>query len=156
MLATLYEKINNRRRDFLHKLSTYYSSRYDLIFLERLRVLNMTKNHKLARKILDASWSTFKQMLKYKANRVLEVEPAYSSINCSRCANPVPKSLAVRTNVCPKCRAVLDRDYNSAMNHLQNGLKVLGLALPEERREVTPVEIAQRSVKHEARGFIRG
>ena len=156
MLARLYERINNRRKDFLHKTSAYYSSRYDLIFLERLKVLNMTKNHKLARKILDASWSTFKQMLKYKANRVMEVEPAYSSINCSRCDNPAPKSLAVRTHVCPKCRAVLDRDYNSAMNHLQNGLNVLGLALPTERREVTPVEIAQRSLKQEAHEFIHG
>ena len=83
MLARLYERINNKRRDFLHKTSTYYSSRYDLIFLERLKVLNMTKNHRLActQKILDASWSIFKMMCKYKANRVVEVEPAYSSVN---------------------------------------------------------------------------
>jgi len=147
MLAKLYERIHNKRKDFLHKTSAYYSKHYDLIFLERLRILNMTKNHRLARRILDASWSTFKMMLQYKANRVIEVEPAYSSINCSRCGNPVPKSLAVRTHVCPKCGDVLERDYNSAMNHLQSGLKILGL--PVERREVTPVEIAQRSLKQE-------
>jgi hypothetical protein len=64
-------------------------------------------------------------MCQYKANRVVEVEPAYSSINCSRCSHPVPKSLAVRTHVCPKCHAVLDRDYNSALNHLQNGLNLI-------------------------------
>ncbi len=138
MLAKLYERINNKRRDFFHKVSTYYSSRYDLIFLERLRVTNMTKNHKLARRILDASWSTFNVLCQYKANRTVEVEPAYSSINCSCCGYPAPKSLAVRTHVCPKCRTVLDRDYNSAINHLQNGLKLL--RLPAERREVTPVE----------------
>lgn len=154
MLARLYERINNRRRDFLHKTSTYYASRYDLIFLERLRVANMTRNHRLARKILDASWSTFKMMCQYKANRVVEVEPAYSSINCSRCGHPVPKSLAVRTHCCPKCMAVLDRDYNSAMNHLQNGLQLL--QLPAERREVTPVETVQRSSKQEAHAFKRG
>jgi putative transposase len=34
MLARLYERINNKRRDFLHKTSTYYASRYYLIFLE--------------------------------------------------------------------------------------------------------------------------
>jgi putative transposase len=156
MLARLYERINNKRRDFLHKTSTYYASRYDLIFLERLRVANLTRNHKLARKILDASWSTFKVMLQYKANRVVEVEPAYSSVDCSRCSHPVPKSLAVRTHSCPKCGAVMDRDYNSAMNHLQNGLELL-LGLPAERREVTPAEIViQRSLKQEAHAFKRG
>lgn len=148
MLARLYERIHNKRKDFLHKISAYYSKHYDLIFLERLRVLNMTKNHRLARKILDASWSTFKQMLQYKANRVVEVEPAYTSINCSQCGRPVPKSLAVRTHVCPECGAVLDRDYNSSLNIKYDGLKCLGL--PVEYREVTPVEIAQRSRKQEA------
>jgi putative transposase len=148
MLARLYERINNKRRDFLHKVSAYYSSRYDMIFLERLRILNMTKNHRLARRILDSSWSTFKAMCYYKANRVVEVEPAHSSINCSRCSHPVPKSLAVRTHSCPKCHAVLDRDYNAALNHLQNGLNLLHL--PAERRESTPVETAMQSKKQEA------
>lgn len=149
MLARLYERINNKRRDFLHKVSNYYSSHYDLIFLERLKVLNMTRNHRLARGILDASWSTFKKMCQYKANRVIEVEPAYSSIDCSQCGHTVPKSLAVRTHVCTRCGVVLDRDHNSAINHLQNGLKLL--RLPVVRREVTPVEIARQSRKQEIR-----
>jgi putative transposase len=148
MLARLYERINNKRRDFLHKTSDYYCSRYDLIFLERLRIMNMTKNHRLARRILDASWSTFKTMCYYKANRMVEVEPAYSSINCSRCSHPVPKSLAVHTHSCPKCCAVLDRDHNAALNHMHNGLQLL--RLPAERREYTPVETAMQSEKQEA------
>src|SRR2546428_7458477 len=146
--SRLYDRIHNKRKDFLHKTSAYYSKHYDLIFLERLRVLNMTKNHKLARKILDASWSTFKMMCQYKANRVVEVEQAYTSINCSQCGHPVPKSLAVRTHVCPECGAVLDRDHNSSLNIKRNGLELLGL-LPVERREVTPAEIAARSRKQE-------
>ncbi|AFU58024.1 putative transposase, IS605 OrfB family [Candidatus Nitrososphaera gargensis Ga9.2] len=152
MLARLYERIHNKRRDFLHKLSAYYASRYDLIFLEGLKVANLTRNHRLARKILDASWSAFKNMLQYKANRVVEVEPAYSSVDCSRCGHPVPKSLVVRTHVCTKCRAVLDREYNATINILQRGLEsliMLLLLLPVERREVTPVEIQHESVKQE-------
>ena len=148
MLAGLYEKINNKRRNFLHKTSAYYCSHYDLIFLERLRIANLTRNHKLVRKILDASWSTFKIMCKYKANRVVEAEPAYSSIDCSRCGNPIAKSIAVRTHFCPKCKAVLDRDYNSAINHLQKGLQLL--LLLAECRKVTPVETARQSKKQEA------
>lgn len=138
MLARLYERISNKRHDFLHKTSTYYASRYDLIFLERLKTTNLTKNHRLARKILDAGWYTFRTMCKYKANRVVDVEPAYSSIECSFCSHPVPKSLAIRTHVCPRCGVIVDRDYNSALNHLQNGLVMLNL--PVERRKVTPVE----------------
>lgn len=149
MLARLYERINNRRKDFLHKTSTYYCSRYDLIFLERLRVLNLLRNHAVARKIMDASWSTFSTMCQYKANRVVEVEPAYSSISCSRCNHSVSKSVAVRTHSCPKCGIVIDRDYNSAINHLQKGLELLHL--PAVRREVTPVEIPEESLKQELR-----
>ncbi len=151
MLARLYERINNKRRDFLHKTSAYYCSRHDLIFLERLRVANLTKNHKLAHKILDASCYTFGMMCKYKANRVVEVEPAYSSIACSRCDHYVLKSLAIRTHSCSKCGALLDRDYNSAINHLQNGL--LLLQLPAERREVTPVKTLCEVVEA---GMLRG
>ncbi|AFU57823.1 putative transposase, IS605 OrfB [Candidatus Nitrososphaera gargensis Ga9.2] len=155
MLARLYERIHNKRRDFLHKLSAYYASHYDLIFLERLKVLNLTKNHRLARKILDASWSTFKNMLQYKANRVVEVEPAYTSVDCSRCCYPVPKSLAVRTHVCTECGAVLDRDYNASLNILKRGLESLMMLLPVERREVTPVEIAMQSRKQEEAHVLR-
>ncbi|HXG07930.1 MAG TPA: zinc ribbon domain-containing protein [Nitrososphaera sp.] len=49
-------------------------------------------------------------LLKYKANRVVEVWPAYTSVDCSRCGHPVLKSLAVRTHVCTECGDVLDRE----------------------------------------------
>jgi putative transposase len=87
-------------------------------------------------------------MCQYKANRVVAVEPAYSSIDCSQCGNEVPKSLAVRTHSCPKCYAVLDRDHNAALNHLHNGLQLLHL--PAERRESAPAENAMQSEKQEA------
>jgi putative transposase len=44
----------------------------------------------LARHIMDSSWGIFKQMLQYKANRVVEVEPYNTSVNCSTCGNKVP------------------------------------------------------------------
>jgi putative transposase len=54
---------------------------------------------------------------------------------------------------------VLDRDYNAAINILKKGLEIFGLSsqvimpLPQELREVTPVEISQRSRKQEATSF---
>jgi putative transposase len=146
-LQILHERIRNQRMDFLHKQSTIYSKRYDLIFLEKLRVLNMTKNHRLARAILDSGWVTFGSMLKYKAKKVMEVYSPNTSVDCSYCGNKVQKSLAVRIHRCNKCSIVLDRDYNAAINILQRGLQAL--KLPMERREVTPVEF-ERTRKQES------
>lgn len=147
-LARLHERIENRRKNFLHNISTDYSRRYDLIFVERLRVANMARNLRFARKILDSGWYTFRLMLQYKANRMVEVRPEYTSVNCSTCGNAVAKSLAVRSHVCPKCGLKLDRDHNAALNILQEGLALLHL--PVQHGEVTPVEILLGSLKQEA------
>jgi len=142
-LQRLNMRIANKRKDFLHKLSNYYSERYDAIFLERLRLNNMNKNHRLARHVMDSSWRTFKQLLQYKANRVVEVDPYNTSIECSRCGNKVPKTLAIRIHECLVCGCVLDRDRNSSMVIDDRGRCLLGL--PMRHREVTPVE-TQRCV----------
>jgi len=143
----VHERIANRRKDFLHKLSTHYA-KYDVIFLERLRVNNMVKNHSLAMSIMDASWSAFKQMLQYKSKVMVEVEPVNTTIECSRCGKKVPKSLAVRMHRCDVCGLAIDRDYNASLNILKKGLQLL--ELPMEYREVTPVEILMGSRKQEA------
>lgn len=154
-LARLYQRIANKRRDFLHKLSTEYATGYDLIFLERLRISNMVRNPRVARYIVDSGWGTFKDMLKYKAKMVLEVEPAYTSVNCSKCHNAVPKVLSVRTHRCNKGGLNIDRDYNASLNILHKGL----MMLPQGLREFTPVETVPllasvggqaRSLKQEA------
>jgi len=85
---------------------------------------------------MDSSWGMFKQMLQYKANRLIEVEPYNTSVECSRCSNLVPKALAVRIHECDRCGTILDRDHNTALNILQKGLQML----PMQHWEVTPVE----------------
>jgi putative transposase len=137
----LHLRIANKRNDFLHKLSSTYSMRYDVIFLERLRLNNMNKNHRLARYIMDSSWGTFKQLLRYKV-KVVEVDPYNTTVDCSKCGSKVLKTLAIRIHECDVCGTVLDRDYNAAINILQKGLALLGL--PMLHGEVTPVEILSR------------
>lgn len=146
LVARLHGKIANKRKDFLHKISTKYANRYDVIFLERLRTLNMVRNHRLARHILDSGWGTFKNMLKYKAKMMAEIEPAYTSVACSCCGKHVPKALAIRIHRCDNCGLIIDRDYNSSLNILQKGLSYL----PAGCRKVTPAEIVQQSRKQEA------
>ena len=144
----IHERIKNRRRDFLHKISSQYAKKYDVVFLERLQKLNMVRNHFMAQKILDSGWGTFANMLDYKCTLV-EVPAKNTTINCSRCGNAVPKSLVVRTHRCDVCGLVLDRDYNAAINILKKGLNIFNIKLPQELRELTPVEISKRSRKQE-------
>jgi putative transposase len=157
MRARLWERIYNKRHDFLHKLSTIYAKRYDLIFVEKLNITNMVRNHHLARSIIDSGWGYFKQMLEYKAKLVFKVSSYSTSVDCSRCGNKVPKSLAMRTHHCGKCGLLLDRDYNASLNILQRGKALLNYGLPMGHGEFTPVEIVCESRKQEqAHGFSRG
>ena len=82
-LARAYEKLVNQRNDFLHKLSRFYVNNYDMICVENLNIMNMVRNHKLAGKILDASWGKFLRLLEYKAARagvrVVKVNPRGTS-----------------------------------------------------------------------------
>jgi putative transposase len=148
----MHERIKNKRKDFLHKLSTQYAKKYDVIFVERLAKLNMVKNHRLARNILDSGWGIFTNMLDYKTTLV-DVPAKNTTVRCSRCENMVPKSLAVRIHRCNICGLILDRDHNAAINILKKGLNIFNIELPQELREVTPAEISKRSRKQEVTSF---
>jgi putative transposase len=146
----IHERIKNKRKDFLHKLSTHYTKNHGIVFVEELQKLNMVKNHRLARSILDSGWGIFYNMLDYKTVLV-SVSARNNTVRCSRCGNLVPKSLAVRTHRCDKCKLVLDRDHNASINILKKGLEIFGIKsnLPQELREVKPVEITKWSRKQE-------
>lgn len=145
----IHERIANKRKDFHHKLSTTYAQKYDVVVVEKLQLTNMVKNSKLSRSIMDSSWGTFLQKLEYKCKLYVEVESRGTTIDCSRCGNKVPKSLAVRIHRCDKCNLVIDRDYNASIN-------ILHKVIPSERRESTPVEISTRSMTQETHVFGHG
>jgi putative transposase len=126
IVARRHERIANRRRDFLHKVSHGYVQRYDTIVIEDLNVAGMMRNHHLARSITDAAWSELRQMLAYKAEsagrKLIAVPAHFTSQMCSGCGEYVEKSLSVRTHICPYCGLVEDRDVNAAKNILRKGL----------------------------------
>jgi len=128
-LALLYEKVVNKRKDFLHKTSTKLIRENQTICLEDLAVSNMIKNHNLAQAISDVSWSTFVTMLEYKSDwygkNILRIGRfAPSSKTCS-CCGTINKELTLKDRewTCGSCSTVLDRDVNAAINIKSFALK---------------------------------
>ena len=130
-LAIAHEKLGNKRKDNLHKLTTKLIKENDVICIENLNVKDMAKNHKLAKSIQDCSFGTLVSMLKYKAKwhnrQIIEIGRFYpSSKLCSRCGYRMQyMGLEVREWICPQCNTVNDRDINAAINIKNEGLRIL-------------------------------
>jgi putative transposase len=146
IVARQYERVQNQRNDFQHKISREYVNNYDLIVTEKLQPGNMVKNSKLARSISDASWSSLNQKLAYKAENAsklfVQVDPRNTSQMCSGCDELVPKTLSDRRHDCPHCGLSLSRDHNASINILERGIE----KVRSERPELTLVDI--RPLRH--------
>lgn len=126
-VARLHERIRNTRADFQHKLSRRLINDNQVIAVEKLMVANMIKNRKLAKHIGDASWSSFTNMLNYKAmesqhTTVVYVSTWYPSSHiCHVTRQQLDRklSLSERHWDCPYCGQRHDRDLNAAINILQ-------------------------------------
>ena len=130
-LAIAHEKLSNKRKDNLHKITTKLIKENDIICIENLNVKGMTKNHKLAKAIQDASFGTLVSMLKYKAawhnRQIIEVGRFYpSSKLCHCCGHRMNyMGLEIREWTCPVCNKCHDRDINAAINIKNEGLRIL-------------------------------
>ena len=130
-VSLVHEKIKNQRKDFQHKLSHRIVNENQIIVSEDLNVSGMLKNHKLAKSIQDASFSSFCNMIAYKANEqqrtYIKIDTFYPSSKLCHCCGYKNTTLKLsdREWTCPNCHTYLDRDENAAINILQEGLKQL-------------------------------
>jgi putative transposase len=123
-VAKTHLKIERQRRDFHFKTAKRYAARYRTIVVEDLNIRALARS-RLAKSILDASWSAFLTILSCKAEsasgQVIRISARFTTQKCFRCGELVQKSLSVRTHICPWCGYVADRDVNAAQNILQAG-----------------------------------
>ena len=129
-VKAIHAKIANARRHHLHEQSTRIVRENELIVVGNVKAAQLAKT-RMAKSVLDASWTTFRSQLRYKASRhgarYVEADERWTSQTCSCCgSNPVssPKgmgALGVRHWTCSDCGASHDRDVNAAWNILRVG-----------------------------------
>lgn len=136
-VARIHATIADRRRDYLHKLSTRLIRENQTVVLEDLAVAAMSRHGGAYKKgvnraIADAAMAQLRSMLEYKARwygrEVLTVDRYFPSTRmCSACAGLTGprglQGLAVRRWQCSDCGATHERDVNAAKN-----IKAAGLA----------------------------
>jgi len=120
-VAKIHERIANARNDFIHKFSTKLIKENKFIAIEKLNIKNLIGISYNAKNIADCSWGKLSTYLHYKAENagcvVIDVDPAYTTRNCSFCGTRNNKlELSQRKFVCKNCNTELPRDYNSALN----------------------------------------
>lgn len=119
--ALVYEKITNKRLDFLHKTSKMVIEKYDTICLETLSVKNMMKNNFIAQAMSDVSMNKFNILLEYKAEwygknilRIGRFEPSSRLCNCGVINKKL--KLSDRKWTCGNCGTTHDRDALASSN----------------------------------------
>ena len=123
-LRKIHEKIKNQRNDFAHKVSTKLVKNFDLIAIEDLNILGMSRGI-LSKQIHDVAWNSFFQKLEYKAEnagrKLIKVNPNGTSQTCI-CGARVEKKLSQRWHKCEVCGYENHRDIVSAKVVLQRAL----------------------------------
>lgn len=135
-VRAIHAKIANARRHHLHEQSTRIARENQLIAVGNVSASRLAKTT-MAKSVLDASWSSFRNMLRYKSARrqavYLDVDERWSSQVCSTCGT-MPASrprgiadLGIREWECSDCGTLHNRDVNAAKN-------ILATALEHQRR----------------------
>jgi IS605 OrfB family transposase len=138
-VSAIHAKVAKRRADFHHKLSTRIVREFDFIAVGNVNAAALAKTS-IAKSVLDAGWSSFRNQLAYKAVKhgawFEEVNESLTTQVCSNCgALPAsrPKGIAdlgIRAWTCSDCDCDHDRDTNAALNILRRGRATLAVGIP--------------------------
>jgi transposase len=129
-VRAIHAKIANARKHQLHEATTRIVRENALIVVGNVNAAQLAKT-RMAKSVLDAGWSMFRNQLRYKTARrhgarYDEANERGTTVTCSSCgARSGPKGIAglrIRSWQC-SCGAVHDRDQNAALNILSFGLE---------------------------------
>jgi putative transposase len=132
-IAKLRARETDRRKDWVEQTTTSLARRYDILRVEDLNVVGMTRSAKgtleapgrhvaqkagLNRAILAQGWGRFVARLEHKAaGRMQRVAAAYTSQRCSECGHVAPESRESQAAFrCVACGFACNADLNAARN----------------------------------------
>ncbi len=166
-LAKLDQKVANQRDDYQWKVANHLCQLGDAIIFEALNVKGMmarckpkkcpetgkylkngqSRKRGLNRVIADAAWGELKLKTKAVAAKlgllVAEVDPKFSSQQCSCCGYISPLNRDKEKFLCEECGYFSDADIQASSNLLNRGLKILGIS--PSRLQGVPSKVTLRS-----------
>ena len=140
-ISKLHHRIANIRKNFLHQISNTISKNHATVYIEDLKVGNMSKSAKgtvekpgkmvkqksgLNRAILDQAWYEFRRQLEYKlrwrGGQLIPISPQYTSQCCPACGHTAKENRTTQALfACVQCGYSNNADVIGAMNVLQRG-----------------------------------
>ena len=140
-IAKLHHKISNVRKNHLHQISSKISKNHAIVYVEDLKVANMSKSAKgnieqhgknvkqksgLNRAILDQAWGEFRRQLDYKllwnGGFLFTVPPQNTSRSCPNCGHTAKDNRKTQAEFkCVQCGYENNADVVGAINVLKRG-----------------------------------
>ena len=133
-IRKLWLKVRRIRLDFLHKLTSCMAESQRHAVVEALKVRRMTRSdgarkRDLNRSILEQGWYLFRTLLRYKLERcgmrLVEVNPAFTSVTCSACGHRSKSNRDGERFRCTVCGHKDHADVNASKNIWAAGQAVL-------------------------------
>ncbi len=140
-VARVHERVANMRLDFLHKTSTAIGETQAEVYVEDLKIRNMTRSARgtretpgrnvrqksgLNRSLLSQGWGIFLSFLDYKlarrGGRLVRVDPRNTSRTCFVCGHVSAENRPDQATFrCASCGHADHADVNAARNILRVG-----------------------------------
>lgn len=131
VIAKLYAKIRNQRRDWQHKESRRIVDDWDIVCAEDINLKVISQHYYLAKATYDNGFAQFRAFLSYKlaeqGKRLIMIDKWCPSTKRCSCCGTINSDISLddREWVCTTCHTRHDRDINAAINIREAGLLLL-------------------------------